>query len=395
MSTKYRKKKKNPLDLEQKIPEAKVKEVSNGTKIPKVKTKNEQVREPEVTRSKSFAYESKRPTYSSPYSQEIDSLFKELAAAPKFDYDPEKDENFLELKDIYTAQGKRAMKDSVATAAAQTGGIASSYAASAGSQAYQKYMQALGELIPELRDRAYGEYQDGIADKRKNLEVLSDMEKESYGRYLDDLDTYFKEYDRTYGEYVDDLERADYLDSVKYAREKDSRDFEYKKASDELERADALAALEYQREQDALDRAYDYESLDYRKYKDYLDRLDSEEREAYDREQDEIERAWNQAFLKAEYGDYSGLDEIGVDSEAYRKRAESQSAQDTTESELNKLMDECLNETLANGTKRERTEPEAWVALRKMYTGSSLTDKQYRALVDKMDTYFSVKRNKG
>lgn len=395
MSTKYRKKKKNPLDLEQKIPEAKVKEVSNGTEIPKVKTKNEQVREPEVTRSKSFTYGNKRPTYTSPYSQEIDSLYREITATPKFDYDPEKDENYLELKDVYTVQGKRAMKDSVATAAAQTGGIASSYAASAGSQAYQRYMQALGELVPELRDRAYGEYQDGIADKRKNLEVLSDMEKESYGRYLDDLDTYFKEYDRAYGEYVDDLERADYLDSVKYAREKDSRDFEYKKTTDELERADALAELEYRKEQDALDREYDYESLDYRKYKDYLDRLDSEEKEAYDREHDEIERAWNQAFLKAEYGDYSGLDEIGVDSEAYRKHEESQSAQEITESELNKLMSECLNETLANGTQRERTEPEAWVALRKMYTSSNLTDKQYRILVDKMDTYFSVKRNKG
>ena len=412
MTVKYRKRKKNPLDLGEVDPETKVKGVSDSIKIPKTKKITEQSFEPDLktvdstisnlTKSKSFTYEGTRPVYASPYSEQIDRLFKELTAQPKFDYDPETDEDYLELKDVYTAQGQRAMKDTVATAAAQTGGIASSYASSAGAQAYQRYMQTLGELVPELRENAYGEYMDGIENKRKDLEALTSLEKESYNRYLDDLDAYFDEYDRAYGQYTDELERSDYLDKVEYEREKDSRDFEYKKTSDEQARADALAELEYRKEQDALDREYDYETLDYRKYQDYLDRIDAEDREAYEREQDAIdreneaiERAWNEAFLKAEYGDYSGLDDIGVDSKAYEQSVKTEIEMTDPEARLNSLMNQCLNENLADGTTRERTEAETWVALRQLYIHSNITNAQYEDLVEKLETYFRVKRKHG
>ena len=64
------------------------------------------------------------------------------------------DELMRSAKDLYLRDGRRAMQESEANAAALTGGYASSWAESAGQQAYQDYLSRYAEAFPGLMDYA-------------------------------------------------------------------------------------------------------------------------------------------------------------------------------------------------------------------------------------------------
>lgn len=73
-----------------------------------------------------------------------------LANQPKFSYDLSKDTLYNQMKDQYQAMGQQAMEDTIGQASAMTGGYGNSYATTAGSQAYQGYMQQLNNNIADL-----------------------------------------------------------------------------------------------------------------------------------------------------------------------------------------------------------------------------------------------------
>lgn len=100
------------------------------------------------------------PTWSDPYRGARDSAISQLQSRKPFSYDPETDPAYQQYKEQYTREGKRAMDDTLAKVSARTGGLASSYAASAAGQANNYYMQQLADKVPELRQLAYQMYQD-------------------------------------------------------------------------------------------------------------------------------------------------------------------------------------------------------------------------------------------
>lgn len=100
------------------------------------------------------------PTWTDPYRSARDSAIGKLQSRQPFSYDPETDPAYQQYKEQYTREGKRAMDDTLAKVSARTGGLASSYAASAASQANNYYMQQLADKVPELRQLAYQMYMD-------------------------------------------------------------------------------------------------------------------------------------------------------------------------------------------------------------------------------------------
>lgn len=111
-----------------------------------------------------------------------------------FSYDPNTDEDFLTYKKLYEKAGRQAMDDTIAKSAARTGGMASSYAATAGALAYQDYMDALSDKIPELKSLAYEKYKDEEDSLLKKMEIaegLMDKEEALYDKnraaYLDEI----------------------------------------------------------------------------------------------------------------------------------------------------------------------------------------------------------------
>ena len=113
-----------------------------------------------------------------------------------FSYDAEKDPLYSSYKKAYTREGRRASEDTMAQAAAMTGGIPSSYAIGAGQQANNYYASQMADKIPELEERAYNRFQNDKADLL-NLIALRQGERDvAYNRHMDDIAFNIDEADR-------------------------------------------------------------------------------------------------------------------------------------------------------------------------------------------------------
>ncbi len=96
-----------------------------------------------------------------------------------FQYDVNADALYQRYKDQYTQLGKRAMQDTMGQAAALTGGYSSSYAQSVGQQAYNRYLQQLGDVVPELYQLAYDRYRDKGDRLYKSYQSWAQLEKQA------------------------------------------------------------------------------------------------------------------------------------------------------------------------------------------------------------------------
>lgn len=105
-----------------------------------------------------------------------------LPEREKFTYDYTADPAYEQYAEAYTRAGEKAMEDTLGRLSARTGGLASSYAATAAQQSYDGYMAQLADKVPQLRQLAYEMYADGLDRDREELELLRDMEREDYDR---------------------------------------------------------------------------------------------------------------------------------------------------------------------------------------------------------------------
>ena len=136
-----------------------------------------------------------------------------------------------------------AMQDTMGDAAALTGGYGNSYAATAGQQAYQSYLQGLNDRIPGLRDFAYNAWLNEGDRIRSNLSTLQGLDESDYARYRDTVGDYKDELNYYYNRFGDmsDREYNRYLnDASAWEKDRDywfnkwqwEQDFNYKTAMD-------------------------------------------------------------------------------------------------------------------------------------------------------------------
>lgn len=136
-------------------------------------------------------WEAKKPgEYVSQHSANIDALLDKVMNGEKFSYNANEDPLFQQYKDMYVKNGKLAMNDTMAQAAALTGGYGSSYGTAAAQQTYQQYMTELNNKMPEFYDRQYQMY---LAEKEgdyQKLALLQQMDDIEYARYRDEVSDY-------------------------------------------------------------------------------------------------------------------------------------------------------------------------------------------------------------
>ena len=89
----------------------------------------------------------------------------------EFEYDINSDPLFQQYLASAKRNGEKAMTDTIAKAAAQTGGVAGSYAVAAGAQSYNDYMQSVNDVIPQLEQLAYQRYNDELDRDLKIMEM--------------------------------------------------------------------------------------------------------------------------------------------------------------------------------------------------------------------------------
>ena len=129
-----------------------------------------------------------RPTFSAyqnPEKQAEYNAIRQRYLDREFHYDPSADPAAEALRREYINGGRLAMRDTLGTASAATGGLASSYAQQAGQQAYGAYMKDYAtSVIPSLKQMARQKYEQETNDILGKLGILqNEMKAESDKNY--------------------------------------------------------------------------------------------------------------------------------------------------------------------------------------------------------------------
>lgn len=199
---------------------------------------------------------SKPGDYVSKYGDQIQALLDKILNRDPFKYDFNADPMYQMYKDRYLQQGRMAMQDTMGDAAALTGGYGNSYAATAGQQAYQSYLQGLNDRIPGLRDFAYNAWLNEGDRMRSNLSTLQGLDESDYARYRDTVGDYKDELNYYYNRFGDmsDREYNRYLnDASAWEKDRDywfnkwqwEQEFNYKTAMDAAASAAALLGSDH------------------------------------------------------------------------------------------------------------------------------------------------------
>lgn len=193
--------------------------------------------------------ESERPDpFESRYESQIQGILDTIYNRKPFDINT--DANYNQLYDLYkeqyTAQADKAMRDTMASMNAATGGYGSTYSGAVAQQAYDSTMQNLNDRNMQLMQLAYGMYADDRANDYNKLGAFQGQDNIEYGRYRDtvsdwqnDRNYYASQYWNSTG---DDENRYQYDDSTEYGRYNDAVSMAMQLASQGLPVPDYLTA---------------------------------------------------------------------------------------------------------------------------------------------------------
>lgn len=216
----------------------------------------------------SFSYES-APTYESRYDETIQTLLDKLLNREAFSYDPSTDKLYSQYRKQYAREGQRAAQDALGAAASTTGGIPSSYATTAATQASDYYASQLTDKLPELYELAYNKYLSDYNMQLNDLGAVQDAEAADYSKYLDTLSQWNTDRSFAYNKLLDEIE------------------------SQASERSEAMSKAQT--------------AADYGDYS-FLQKLGINT----DNNPTDWERQYQLAVLAAQYGDESGLRALGI-----------------------------------------------------------------------------------
>lgn len=204
-----------------------------------------------------FDYGATAPVYNNAYAQQQKALLDAVLNRPDFSWSKETDPTWSSYKKTYLREGDRATANALGQASAASGGRASSYAVNAATQAGDYYASQLGDIIPTLYQQAYDRYVQDYQMKLSDLGAVNTQEQLDYNRYLTDLGQFNADRNQAYNEYLNDynmlqtylgnLQGQDatvysrYLDSV--AQQQAERQYADQQAQQELENQMALAQL--------------------------------------------------------------------------------------------------------------------------------------------------------
>ena len=125
--------------------------------------------------------------YTSKYSGQLDSILSQIQNREALKYDAAADPLYNIYKDLYIQNGRRAMQDTIGSAAALTGGYGNSYAQSAGQQMYNQYMEGLNAVVPQLQQQAYQRYADEGDRMAQTFQLMNTLENQNYSQYRDTM----------------------------------------------------------------------------------------------------------------------------------------------------------------------------------------------------------------
>lgn len=184
------------------------------------------------------------PTWTPSYEKERSATLSKLQSRAPFSYDPEKDPTYQQYKAQYERGAQKSMQDTMGQVMTRTGGLASSFAQTAGQQSYNATMAQLADKIPELRQLAYQMYMDEENRLRSDLQMYDSLDSSDASRWQSTVLSPFQS-DRSYALDVDNTLYNRDQDAWERSFKEDDRDYtrEREKTLDQEARDEALAKL--------------------------------------------------------------------------------------------------------------------------------------------------------
>ena len=125
------------------------------------------------------------PQFSYDNEDQYNSLLDKVTNPTQFSYDPEQDDSYKAARASYLREGERASTNALTRASAATGGVPSSYAVTAATQAGDYYAGQVADLLPTMEQNAYQRYLNGLEVDRAALSAVESDRSSAYSRFLD------------------------------------------------------------------------------------------------------------------------------------------------------------------------------------------------------------------
>ena len=156
----------------------------------------------------------------------IDALLNQILTRDKFSYDAASDPLYQQYAQMYQREGDRAMKETLAEAAAGAGGM-NTYAITAAQQANSYHNSQLNDRIPELYQLAYNMYLQDIEGQVRDLGLLENMDATQYSRYRDTMNDWYNDKNFAYGTFQDAVQQGNWQTNFDYNDLWKNKEFNY------------------------------------------------------------------------------------------------------------------------------------------------------------------------
>lgn len=127
------------------------------------------------------------PSFTYGKENQYQELLDRVTNQAEFQYNPTEDTALQAARKRYLQEGDRVTEDTLAKAAAGTGGRISSAAVTAAKQAGDYYASMLPEVEQQYQDAAYNRYLQALSQDTSALSALSTDRDTEYARYLQQL----------------------------------------------------------------------------------------------------------------------------------------------------------------------------------------------------------------
>lgn len=223
------------------------------------------------------------------YSDQVRDMMDKIMNRDKFSYDVDTDPLFQQALASATNSGKQAMQDTIGQASALTGGYGSTYATTAGNQAYNAYIEDAYDNLPQYYQMSRDAYDKDVEEMYRQYSMLSTEDDKEYNRNI-------TAYDATY-----QYRNQKYNDA--YTQYRDAKSDAFAMANLELSENSQIVNNAYNMYQASSNYA---DSMYQREYKTWLDSVNQAwqaiqtQRGAYesDRAFDEGVRRYEQSFAE-------------------------------------------------------------------------------------------------
>ena len=199
------------------------------------------------------------------YSDQVKEMMDKIMNREKFSYDVDTDPLFQQALASATNSGKQAMQDTIGQASALTGGYGSSYATSAGNQAYNSFIEDAYDNLPQYYQMAMEAYQMEGDEMYRQFGMVSELDDKEFNRNVTAYDATYQHrnqlYNEAYAQFRDSKSDAFATANLEISEhgQKVSDLYNYYNAANM--QADKLYEREYNEWADSINMAYQYAGM--------------------------------------------------------------------------------------------------------------------------------------